>query len=106
MAAPRPRSYDNTWAGVSSAAKAAGALYPDLVAAQWALESGWGKHTSGKNNYFGIKGEGTSQMTTEFVNGARVHVEAEFMDFADLGACVSLSSDTLVQGLQGLQGGQ
>ena len=89
MAAPRPRSYDNTWAGVSSAAKAAGALYPDLVAAQWALESGWGKHTSGKNNYFGIKGKGTSQMTTEFVNGARVHIEAEFMDFADLGACVS-----------------
>lgn len=37
MATSRPRSYDNTWAGVASAAKAAGALYPELVAAQWAL---------------------------------------------------------------------
>lgn len=78
-----------SWDGVLAAAKTAGAKYPELVAAQWALESGWGKHTSGKNNFFGIKGEGTSQMTTEFINGARVHVEAEFMDFADLGACVS-----------------
>lgn len=88
MATTRSRGYDNTWAGVVNAAKAAGALYPDLVAAQWALESGWGKHTSGKHNYFGLKGKGTSRMTTEFINGARVHVEADFLDFADLGECV------------------
>ena len=104
MAAPRSRSYDNTWAGVASAAKAAGALYPDLVAAQWALESGWGKHTSGKNNYFGIKGEGTAQMTTEFVNGARVHIEAEFMDFADLGACVSYLVTRWYKDFEGYKG--
>jgi hypothetical protein len=88
MAAARSRSYDNTWAGVSSAAKAAGALYPDLVAAQWALESGWGKHTSGKNNYFGIKGKGTTQSTQEFEGGKFVTTDAEFQDFASLYDCV------------------
>ena len=82
------KTYPNSWEGVTAAAKAAGARYPELVAAQWALESGWGKSTSGKNNYFGIKGKGTVTSTTEFINGARVHVDAEFMDFADLGACV------------------
>ena len=35
----------------------AGAKYPQLVAAQWALESAWGEHTSGENNFFGITEE-------------------------------------------------
>jgi hypothetical protein len=88
MATARPRSCDNTWAGVASAAKAAGALYPDLVAAQWALESGWGKHTSGKNNYFGIKGKGTTHATQEFEGGKFVTINAEFEDFNSLYDCV------------------
>jgi len=88
MAVSKKPSFPNTWDGVMEAARSAGAKYPELVAAQWALESGWGEHTSGKNNFFGLKGKGTTQMTTEFVNGARVHVEADFLDFPDLGACV------------------
>ena len=32
----------NTWEGVETTAKTSGAKYPELVAAQWALESGWG----------------------------------------------------------------
>ena len=88
MAAKKAKTYPNTWAGVTQAAKNAGAKWADLVAAQWALESGFGKHTSGKHNYFGLKGSGTTQMTTEYVNGAKVHIEAEFLDFPDLGACV------------------
>jgi len=88
MAASKKPSYPNTWDGVMEAARSAGAKYPELVAAQWALESGWGEHTSGKNNFFGLKGKGTTRMTTEFVNGALVHVEADFLDFPDLGACV------------------
>ena len=88
MATARPRSYDNTWAGVASAAKAAGALYPELVAAQWALESGWGKKTSGKNNYFGIKGSGTKHNTQEFEGGKFVTINAEFEDFDSLYDCV------------------
>lgn len=71
-----------------AAAKAAGAKFPELVAAQWALESGWGKQTSGKHNYFGLKGGGTTRTTTEYVDGAPVIVEAAFLDFADLGSCV------------------
>jgi hypothetical protein len=43
----------STYEGVYAAAKAMGDPYPEVTAAQWALESGWGKHTSGKNNYFG-----------------------------------------------------
>ena len=88
MATVRSRSYDNNWAGVASAAKAAGARYPDLVAAQWALESGWGKQTSGKNNYFGIKGSGTTKSTQEVKGGEIVPVDAEFQDFESLYDCI------------------
>ena len=42
----------NTWQGVSLYARNVGAKFPDLVAAQWAIESGFGKHFSGKNNPF------------------------------------------------------
>jgi hypothetical protein len=88
MASSKPKGYTNNWLGVLAAAKDAGAKFPELVAAQWALESGFGQHTSGEYNYFGLKGSGTTRLTTEYVNGARVHIEAEFMDFADLGECV------------------
>ena len=88
MPATKKPSYPNTWDGVMAAARDAGAKFPELVAAQWALESAWGKSTSGRHNYFGLKGTGTTRMTTEVINGARVHVEAEFQDFPDLGACV------------------
>jgi hypothetical protein len=80
--------YTNTWEGVAAAAKAAGAAFPQVVAAQWALESGWGKHTSGKNNFFGIKGSGTKQETKEFINGKEVTIVAEFKDFPSLYSCV------------------
>ena len=86
---PKPdQQYPNTWDGVLAAAKAAGAKYPECVAAQWALESGWGKHTSGKNNYFGLKGSGTSTSTQEFINGQWITITAAFIDFSDLYTCV------------------
>jgi hypothetical protein len=80
--------YSNTWDGVLQAAKQAGAKYPEVVAAQWALESGWGKHTSGKNNYFGLKGSGTSVDTKEFINGKWITINAGFIDFSNLQTCV------------------
>jgi hypothetical protein len=83
------KTYPNTWDGVMAAARGAGAKFPELVAAQWALESGWGKHVSGRHNYFGLKGKGTAQPTKEVVNGQTVEITAEFLDFADLEACVS-----------------
>jgi hypothetical protein len=82
------KTYPNTWEGVQQAGKDAGAKYPELVAAQWALESGYGKHASGKNNYFGLKGVGTGKQTKEFVDGKWITITADFIDFSDLGACV------------------
>ena len=62
-----------------------GAKYPELVAAQWALESDWGKKPSGKNNYFGLKaapGEASSTHNTwEVEGGKNVNTSAQFMDF-------------------------
>jgi len=80
-------TFENTWAGVVAAAKQAGAKYPEVVAAQWALESGWGKHTSCNHNYFGIKdkqGKGCLVQTQEFYNGKEVTVSAWFKRFPDL----------------------
>ena len=66
-------------------AQNSGAKYPELVAAQWALESGWGKTPSGKNNYFGIKataGESsTSKSTWEVINGKEVDTTANFKNY-------------------------
>jgi uncharacterized protein YcbK (DUF882 family) len=81
-------SSDNTWDGVLAAARQAGAKFPELVAAQWALESGWGKYASGKHNYFGLKGAGSDVATQEFLNGKWVTIRAGFIDFPDLEACV------------------
>lgn len=81
-------TYGNTWAGVTAAAKVSGAKYPELVAAQWALESGYGKHVSGTHNYFGLKGSGTATKTQEFINGQMVPMVDSFIDFPDLLSCV------------------
>jgi hypothetical protein len=80
--------YENTWDGIIAAAKNAGAKFPECVAAQWALESSWGKHTSGTNNYFGLKGDGTKANTQEFINGKWITINAGFLDFPDLYTCV------------------
>jgi hypothetical protein len=81
-------TYPNDWTGVVRAAVDAGSKFPEVVAAQWALESGWGKHTSGKNNYFGIKGKGSVVQTTEFINGKETPLRDEFKNFNSLYHCV------------------
>ena len=78
----------NSWEGVSSHARRVGARFPELVAAQWALESGFGKHFSGKNNIFGLKGGGSTVSTKEFYDGQWVTIKAGFIDFPSLAACV------------------
>lgn len=78
----------NTWEGVSAHAKRVGARFPDLVAAQWALESGFGRHFSGKNNAFGLKGSGSVRETKEFYDGQWVTINAGFIDFPTLAACI------------------
>lgn len=81
-------TFSNSWDGVRDAAACHGAKFPELVAAQWALESGWGKHTSGTNNFFGLKGSGSTVFTQEFYDGKWVTIKAGFIDFPTLSACV------------------
>jgi len=73
------------WNKFTQWGKEKGAKYPQLVSAQWALESGWGSALSGKNNFFGIKatsGESsTNHRTREVINGKSVYVNANFKNF-------------------------
>lgn len=80
---------ENNWHGVVAAAKKAGAKFPEVVAAQWALESNWGKNTpEGNYNYFGLKGDGTKTNTQEFINGKWITIQDSFLNFPDLYTCV------------------
>lgn len=88
MPATGAQGNPNTWDGVVASAKAAGCKYPEVVAAQWALESGWGKHTSGNCNFFGLKGGGSKKTTTEVINGKTITIQATFLNFPSLDACV------------------
>jgi len=58
------RQGNNGYTDVVSLGSASGFKFPQVMAAMWALESGWGKYTSGKNNVFNIKarpGQGTQK---------------------------------------------
>ena len=78
----------NTWESVFGCALRAGARFPELVAAQWALESSFGQHFSGKNNPFGLKGSGSTVSTQEFYDGQWVTIKAGFIDFPNLAAAI------------------
>ena len=85
----RESPFANTWKGVKAVAEHCGAKYPEVVAAQWALESGFGKHTSGRNNFFGIKGDpGTTKETKEFLNGKWITIMDTFKDYDTPKACI------------------
>lgn len=86
--AGKQTTFPNTWEGMIEAARVAGAKFPELVAAQWALESNHGKLVSGRNNFFGLKGEGSATKTQEFINGQWVTITDNFIDFPDVLACV------------------
>ena len=88
---PVAEKVDNTWGGITAAGRNAGAKFPELLAAQWALESGFGKYPSGKWNYWGVKGGGrrpethcTRKETKEFLNGQWVTTCAWFKNFASI----------------------
>lgn len=78
-------SNEEKWSKVMGLGKAAGAKYPELVAAQFALESAWGTALSARNNFFGIKATGSESATTsntrEVLNGQSVYVDARFKNF-------------------------
>jgi hypothetical protein len=96
---------ENSWAGIAAAAKDAGAVYPELVAAQWALESGWGKKLSGKFNYFGLKGTpGSAVETREVVNGKEITVLAVFKDFKSRRECITYLVDRWYKDFENYKG--
>lgn len=95
---------ENTWAGVTAIARRAGAKFPELVAAQWALESGWGKSVSGRHNYFGLKGPGTDKRTQEYVNGKPIEIVDGFLDFPSLEACVEYLVSRWYKDFRGYKG--
>jgi flagellum-specific peptidoglycan hydrolase FlgJ len=69
-------------------ARSLGAPFPELVAAQFALESGYGKHMSGKNNPFGQKASareaGTVRGTQEYGSGGAYSTSSKFKDYASI----------------------
>lgn len=56
-----------------------------VATAQDALETGWGKHLAGKNNYGGIKAynnkNATTTRTREYVNGRYVYMNEPFANY-------------------------
>ena len=99
-----PGGAETSWEAILGMAESAGAGYPELVAAQWALESGWGESVSGKNNFFGLKGSGTKHQTQEFVNGKWITIVDEFIDFATPDECVAYLVDRWYKDFKGYKG--
>ena len=74
----------NCFLKIKEAATLLGDKHPEITAAQFCLESGFGKHTSGKNNFFGVKGNssnGKSCSTTEEINGKLVRMNQTFKNY-------------------------
>jgi flagellar protein FlgJ len=66
---------------------------PGVTVAQAALESAWGNSELARwaNNYFGIKARPGSEAielpTLEYVDGAKLHVQAKFAKYASMAEC-------------------
>src|SRR6056300_387779 len=98
-------TFNNTWDGIEAAAKVAGAKFPEVVAAQWALESAFGTTLSGKNNFFGIKGTpGTVKTTWEDYGNGPVTIKATFKDFATPYDCVEYLVNQWYKDYKGYKG--
>lgn len=102
---PPKAVFTNDWKGVKAVATQCGAKFPEVVAAQWALESGYGKHTSGKNNFFGIKGKpGSIHTTKEFVDGEWITIDDIFRDFDSPEACIETLINLWYKDYKGYKG--
>ena len=71
-----------------------------ITIAQWALESGWGRHMPpGSNNPFGIKARAGQPFvevpTAEFIDGRRVIVRAKFRKFVSLAEAFDAHAELL-----------
>ena len=84
-------------------AQSASGVPASISIAQWALESGWGKHLPpGSNNPFGIKaraGEPSVIVTTrEVINGREVRIRAAFRKFASIAEAFRAHGQLLATG--------
>lgn len=75
-----PKTFVSSYQDQAKKAAAQLGVDPDILLAQAALETGWGKHAPG-NNFFGIKGEGQTLQTQEVVNGKTQTVNANFKGY-------------------------
>ena len=83
---------NNNFPTVYNLAKEVGIKFPEIVAAQFSLESDHGKKASGENNYLGIKatqkeiadGKATLVQTREVIDGKEVVIKDYFKDFDTL----------------------
>ena len=78
FASMKPQQVYNTIKGI---AHKLGDPHPEITAAQFCLESGYGKKTSGKFNYFGVKGSGSIVNTHEEIKGKLVSMKQSFRDY-------------------------
>ncbi len=84
--------YNKMYDSLLASAKKQGVENPEAIAhlgaSQSAVETGYGKHLAGGNNYFGIKarpGEGgPAQQTKEFINGKMVTVNDKFRKYGSM----------------------
>lgn len=80
-----PSGQPGTFQNMYLLAKEAGAKFPELVAAQWQLESAGGTAVSGTNNFFGMKALGgessTLKATQEVINGQTITTSANFKNY-------------------------
>ena len=83
--------YDKLYATLLQEATKAGVKNPEAIArlgaAQSSLETGYGKATAGGNNYFGIKGSGGNQQTTQEFDkstGKMVTQQASFRKYGSM----------------------
>lgn len=56
---------------------------PNIIIAQAAHETGWGRHAP-NNNFFGIKGKGGTFTTAEYVNGKPVTITDSFRGYRNM----------------------
>ena len=86
-----------SWGGVLAMARRAGAKYPEVLAAQLVLESGWFEHESGAYNIAGIKAtasEPYTVCTTQEWNGSKmITIQDKFKDFDSYQDCIQQLAD-------------
>lgn len=76
--------FNKAWPLCLDASKVSG-VRPEIIFAQSALETGYGLHAP-QNNFFGIKGAGGSEVTTEYIAGVATRLQQHFLGYATMAA--------------------